>query len=262
MKIFKKILCTFLIVMIYLTAVPLGGNVAIELPDFSEWFVSKASAAGELAVTGECGDNVYWSFDESKGELTISGVGDMWDYDGLSDEEPSYSGHRDCVTSVIIENGVTSVGGEAISFLDKLTSVTIAETVAHIGDFAFASCYYLESITIPKGVASISENAFDECARLEKILVDVNNTTFSNDEYGVLFNKDKTCLIKYPFGNKNESYTIPDSVTTIDRLAFKCCRLKSIIIPDSVVTIEYGAFYGCSNLSQVIRGTGVKKNRQ
>ena len=41
----------------------------------------RISLLANAAVTsGQCGDNLYWSFDESTGKLTITGNGDMWDY--------------------------------------------------------------------------------------------------------------------------------------------------------------------------------------
>jgi hypothetical protein len=48
----------------------------------------------------------------------------------------------------------------------------------------------------------------------------------------VLFNKNQTTLIQYPWGNANISYTIPNSVTSIGVGSFAgCSSLTSIIIP-------------------------------
>ena len=79
MKIFKKILCTFIIVVMCLTSAPLDGFVGIKWPDISEWFVDLASAKEETII-GSCGENVSYTFNQSTGELIISGTGSMTDY--------------------------------------------------------------------------------------------------------------------------------------------------------------------------------------
>ena len=65
-KTFRKVLASLLVVVMLLTATPLAGVANF---DWSSLFAVKASA---LDVTGQCGENVYWTFDESSGLLTIS----------------------------------------------------------------------------------------------------------------------------------------------------------------------------------------------
>ncbi|MBQ3151470.1 MAG: leucine-rich repeat protein, partial [Clostridia bacterium] len=112
--------------------------------------------------------------------------------------------------------------------------------------------------TIPDSVTSIGDDAFYFCESLTSITVDKNNSNYSSDKYGVLFNKDKTDLIKYPVGNGRTSYTIPDSVTSIGDSAFYSCdSLTSITIPDSVTSIGDGAFAWCDSLTSVTIGNSV-----
>jgi hypothetical protein len=87
--------------------------------------------------------------------------------------------------------------------------------------------------------------------------VDNANTAYSSED-GILFNKLKTTLIRYPEGKTNTSYSIPVSVTTIGSYAFRSCSgLTSIIIPNSVTTIGNSAFDACSGLTSVIIGNSV-----
>ena len=186
------------------------------------------------------------------------------------------------ITSITIGDNVTSIGNNAFCSCKSLTNVTIPNSVTSIGAEAFKFCTSLTSVTISDSVTSIGNSAFDHCNSLTGITVDNNNQYYSSDEYGVLFNKDKTTLIQYPKGNARTSYTIPDSVTSIGGFVFynctdltsvtigenvtsigksafwKCESLKEILIPNSVTSIEDEAFYGCKNLKEIFIPDSVK----
>ena len=221
---FKRILSVLLVVVMLLTAAPLSGFVGLDLPNLADLFTLKADAE---AYSGKCGDNLTWSLDTDTGVLTISGTGYMynWNYYG---DVPWFS-NRSSVKTVVIPDSVTSIGRWAFGYCESLTSVTIPDSVTSIGDEAFNNCTRLTSITVKEG-----------------------NPKYSSDEYGVLFNKDKTLLIQYPIGNKRTSYTIPDSVTSIGDWAFaQCTGLTSVTIGNSVTSIGEAAFWLCTSLTSV-----------
>jgi hypothetical protein len=129
-------------------------------------------------------------------------------------------------------------------------------TFTSIGSGDFAHCTNLTNITIPASVTSIGNSVFNGCSSLTAITVDAGNTIFSS-ENGVLYNKDKTTLIRYP-QRKTGAFTIPAGVTSIGSSAFQSCTsLTSVTIPNSVTSIVNYAFYGCDNLTSVIIGSGV-----
>ena len=147
------------------------------------------------------------------------------------------SGVEENVT-VTIPDGVTSIGKDAFGGCDALKSITIPDSVISIGDKVFAGCTPLENITIPNGVINIENYAFAGCNSLQSINVSEGNSNYLSCG-GVLFDKSKSVLIKYPEGEKDTSYIIPDGVTSIGDFAFMyCISLKSITIPENVTSDE------------------------
>ncbi len=84
-------------------------------------------------------------------------------------------------------------------------------------------------MTILESVIYIGENAFQHCPRVRAYNVSNMNTNYSSQD-GVLFNIDKTELIKYPSGNDRISYAVPSSVTKIQINAFDYIESVSEIV--------------------------------
>ncbi|MGO5113269.1 leucine-rich repeat protein, partial [Oscillospiraceae bacterium LCP25S3_E10] len=162
------------------------------------------------------------------------------------------------LTSITIPSSVTEIGLYAFEDCTGLTSVTIPSSVKEIGDWAFNGCTGLTSITIPSSVKEIGGSAFRGCTSLKSITVDKNNKNYTSVN-GVLFNKNKTEILVYPYA-KGSSYVIPSSVTKIgDSAFFGCTGLTSVTIPSSVTEIDEYAFSGCTGLTSVTIPSSVKE---
>ncbi len=160
----------------------------------------------------------------------------------------------DCtnIQDATIGIGITNISNLLFSGCTQLSNVILPDSLTSIGSNVFAYCTSLKSISIPKGVKSIDDYAFLYCTGLYRITVDKDNEYYSNDEYGVLFDKEKTELIQYPASMLLSFYYIPSGVTNISCAAFACCKtLKTLIIPKSVYNVSVGAFLECANLMDV-----------
>ena len=172
----------------------------------------------ETIASGKNG-SISWKITDD-GTLSISGKGNMNDYSS-SANRPWYD-YIGNIKSVIIENGITSIGDRAFTNCSALTSITIPDSVTNIGNYIFYGCSSLTEITIPFSITDISGYAFYECSSLTNI-------------------------------------TIPDGVKSISNSAFYgCSSLTNLIIPDSVTSIDSYAFVGCKNLTSITIPDGVK----
>ena len=229
--------------------------------------------AAETANSGTCGDNVTWKL-TSDGTLTISGTGDMADFEW--DGTPWYS-VRSQVKSVVIKDGVTSIGDCAFGGCISLTSVSIPDGVISIGFAAFESCSLLTGVTIPNSVTGIGDYAFGYCSSLISVTIPGSvtsigeaafaggstsvNVSRENKNYcsvdGGLYDKQKTTIL-HPGKIQNGAFRVPDGVNRIgDSAFFDCTSLTSVIIPKSVTSIGSLAFLGCIRLTNVTIPDGV-----
>ena len=77
-------------------------------------------------------------------------------------------------------------------------------------------------------------------------------SNFLSVEGGVLFDKHKTKLIRYPTGKAGAPYTVPPSVKVLGRYSLSISdKLTSLILPDGLTTVEDFALYACQKLKMV-----------
>ena len=162
------------------------------------------------------------------------------------------------MTYYVMPDSVATIEDEAFCYHQTLTTISFSESLKEIGVRAFFSCEELEGeIYFGSSLEIINEDAFHACNYISSFKVNENNQSFSSDDYGALYDKNKTALILYPPSAEAEEYIIPDGVTLIaDSAIYNAFYLNKIVIPDSVKTIETNAINHCS-LTALVIGKGV-----
>ena len=221
-----------------------------------------AFAAEDNPSTGSCGKNGNnVSFVYQDGTLTISGTGEMADYEKYSDNETPWEDIKKFIKTVVVQEGVTRIGNDAFGSCDELQSVTLPEGIVSIGDEAFSGTYSLTSITLPESLETLGSYAFGG-SFIENITVpskvkDIPPTAFMSCDQLV-------------------SVTLPEGLETIGSSAFYCCKaltgitlpaglkkvgsrvfascesLKEIVLPDQIEAMDYGVFNECTVLEKVV----------
>jgi len=172
-----------------------------------------ALADDSIEIGGQCGENAFWKLDD-QGKLTIFGEGE--------------------ITYISMESDLC----------ESVRSVEILSGITDVEQFGFG--YYhpnLVDISFPDTAVNISHSL--EC---QLIIVDEGNPFYSSED-GVLYNKDKTILIRYPACNERESFTVPESVRIIGEYAFCNCDDLNLVLPDGITEIQDYAFSGSDHFN-------------
>lgn len=158
---------------------------------------------------------------------------------GTWDKKPEWSKYKDITYTVIIEDGITSIGDYAFEYFSELDEVQIANSVKRIGSDAFSHCEKLLKIKLPDNLEVIEDHAFVEDNHLQA-------PTFPESLDSLGFGSFFNC---YTFDKVDLSNT---QVKKIPAKCFRACSgIETVLLPPTVIAIHDEAFYGCSKLKQV-----------
>ena len=192
--------------------------------------------------------------------------------------------------SVVIEEGITYINGNAFENCTALESIQLPSTVTTIDTKAFNGCSALKSVTIPANVTKLGNNVFTNCTSLETVtfeegsqLATLGNSVFSGSGLvSIVLPKGITKLPSSTFSGcvnlssvsflgdltriessvflgctSLESIELPDTLEYLGATSFKQSGLKSVYIPASVTSSNSSVFEGCEQLESVVFAEGV-----
>ena len=160
------------------------------------------------------------------------------------------------LTNVELEEGLTVIGEYTFGECTNLNSVIIPNSVTSIGDRAFIQC---PLNTIVVNSPSIGEEAFHYCS-LTSVTIGPNVRSIGKKAFGD-FKSEEVEIKEDAFANYTNhpnsfNISLPDSITTIEKQAFKDCEMTTIKIPKSVTSIANDTFRNCDTLENIILENG------
>ena len=186
------------------------------------------------------------------------------------------------VTDYIIDNGLTTIGGNVFSNCTNMSSITIPSSITTINIDAFKGCENLSKVVvndlaawyrisfgnalanplfyakhlydnankeitelvIPEDLSTINEFAFSGCVNISKI--SLNNNTIASAKY------TKNANLGNCFGSGVKEIVLGDNITSLGECAFfNCQSLSSVSLPNTLTSIGAMTFSGCSSLSSI-----------
>lgn len=240
------------------------------------------TAISELVVgnsaSGSTEDGLSWTWSRETGELLVTGTGVMSDYG--SETMPWYE-VLPYTTSIVIGEGITSIGRYAFYNAVNVTSISLASTLTNLEERAFEYCTSVEELVVPDSVTSIGYGSFGNFTSLKKVSVPASATYRSYGFYnakaveeivitpgvnGVIPDSNVTeeqFLIFDIFYKKTGNFgpwkyaenavvTISEGVTSIGAKTFyNCMGVTEINLPESLNKIGAEGFYNCDGLNNI-----------
>ena len=162
----------------------------------------------------------------------------------VSDEHEGYTSVDGVLYSKDMSEIIVYPGGKKGGFIIPETVTSMYGNVGQV----FYDCRNLTSIYIPSGISDVSEETFFLCDSLAEISVSENNPNYSAED-GVLYNKDKTALIRVPNG-KTGDFTLKESVASAGKNSFLSSKLSSVTVLSDTIDCsgsELGYYYDVKN---------------
>lgn len=236
-----------------------------------------ASIASGTCGADADGANLTWEISD-EGVLTISGTGAMKDYTSLG--AAPWINYKYAITSVVAQEGVSTIGNYAFYQLSNIVSASMPSTMANIGGNAFASCRNLQEVDLKSLPNVNSVNTFKDCKALTTIWCPCDESLYyvSNFDDGYSYIRiigywDKLyrkCDSKHPAfngicganGEKNVTWKFEEGkVTLAGTGAMADCFLSpwnlgtayvtELEIGDGITVIGANVFLGCGRVKKL-----------
>ena len=268
----KKILSILLSALLMLSVMPITAFAAEA--DTTE-AVGAPTESEPVGDDGGTVGSVTWYYENSTGELTLGGTGELMDFD--SGYETPWAAYRNSIGTVTIGGSVTRIGCYAFEGCVALDSVHFITPLESIGDCAFLNCG-LQSVTLTYQHCDleIGDYAFAHNGDNGEITSFVSGfTIYSDTTAGFEYTRNKAFMhfaftVNEFWGETNNCHwsfdTTTDTLTVtpkgnnnraMDLQQFWARDMalthfvKKLVIAEGLITVSNGAFFGCNQLEEV-----------
>jgi len=204
-------------------------------------------------IGGTYGKNITWRITE-EGILHLTGTGSV---PGGYNAAPWFP-YLGMIRSLVVADGITSIGNYAFSSLQNLVEVHLPESVKSIGENAFSGCSSLESIKLPDGISKIADYTFYRCESLKKIVLPANLKEIGTRAFAYC---TELTTIDLPDGFESLSgywifqgctsltfIRLSEKLNYISSYAFTDSAFSTIVVPSTMdMIIVYNPFDGLSS---------------
>lgn len=159
---------------------------------------------------------------------------------GKTDDSSTYSGDifvPSTVTYNDVTYNVTAIGEKAFRN-SNITSVVISEGITSLGELSFSDCRKLKRVSLPEGLKTLGSSCFGNCYALESIAFPEGITELPGN----------CCVSNHAL----TEVSLPESLTTLGEGCFGYCgSLRNVVIPDKVISFGRNCFLGVSLTTMV-----------
>ncbi len=243
------------------------------------------------ADRGMCGENIAWLFEN--GELTISGSGNMYDYNNLI---RPYENNKNEIKKIIFVGDIESIGRNAFDGYAALETIEFNDGLKKIGASAFRNCVSLKELKLPDSLEMITcfgdetvdiklgyfkestfecnafsaygenedgsnfDGAFSNCVSLSSVVFGENLARIGLASFGGCINLKEiqwnSIDCRIPRGIKRTKYGRYED--DLDPFVFYKCPIETIIFGEKVKRVPRKAFYGIKTLNNVVTSGNIE----
>lgn len=133
---------------------------------------------------------------------------------------------------------------------DCLVSDGVLFNAEHTALIKVPEGYTQTSYEIDENISQIYPGAFDGCSNLQRIEVSPGNQYFTSVD-GILYDKNKTELIRIPEGHRGEAFEIPAGVYVHSGFGKNCTNVKKLVTDVASIFQKNSVTFGFTNLKEI-----------